>query len=200
MTKVEFICILNEKLSGLPQDEIEERLSFYGEMIDDRMDEGFSEEDAVRDVGNVDDIAAQIIEDVPFLKIVKNNIKRKKRKLGAGEIILLVLGAPLWLSLLIAALAVLIALYAVLWSIIVSLWSVFAALAGCALGGVLSVIPLAFVGNAPTLVAMIGAALVCAGLSIFTFFGCKLATKGLLILTKKMAIGIKNLFIRKENA
>lgn len=200
MTKVEFICILNEKLSGLPQDEIEERLSFYGEMIDDRMDEGFSEEDAVRDVGNIDDIAAQIIEDVPLFKIVKNNIKKKKRKLGAVEITLLVLGAPIWLSLLIAALAVLIALYAVLWSVIISLWSVFAALAGCALGGVLSVIPLALAGKATTLVAMIGAALVCAGLSIFTFFGCKLATKGLLILTKKMAIGIKNLFIRKENA
>jgi len=34
--------------------------------------------------------------------------------------------------------------------------------------------------------AMVGAALVCVGLSVFTFYGCKAATKGLIVLTKKL--------------
>ena len=44
----------------------------------------------------------------------------------------------------------------------------------------------------------IGAGLVLAGLSIFFFFGCKASTKGTVWLTKRIALGIKNLFIRKE--
>ena len=199
MTKIEFICLLNDKLAGLPQDEIEERLCFYGEMIDDRMEEGFSEQDAVRDVGSIDDIAAQIIEDVPLLKIVKNNLKKKKRKLNATEITLLVLGSPIWLSLAVATLVIILALYASLWSVIISLWAVFGSLVGCAVGGILSSVPLAIMGNLASPLALTGAALVCAGLSIFAFFGCKAATKAILLLTKKTAIGIKNIFIRKEN-
>jgi beta-galactosidase len=49
-------------------------------------------------------------------------------------------------------------------------------------------------------IAMIGAGLVLAGLSIFFFFGCKAATKGIIILTQKIARGIKNCFIKKEEA
>ena len=45
MRKQEFLAQLRKALSGLPQDEIEERLTFYGEMIDDRMEEGLSEEE-----------------------------------------------------------------------------------------------------------------------------------------------------------
>lgn len=38
MTKLQFLMALHEKLSGLPREE--ERLSFYSEMIEDRMEEG----------------------------------------------------------------------------------------------------------------------------------------------------------------
>ena len=40
MTKIQFLLALNKALSGLPQDEIEERLTFYSEIIDDRMEDG----------------------------------------------------------------------------------------------------------------------------------------------------------------
>ena len=35
MKKTEFLLQLHDKLSGLPQDDVEERLAFYKEMIDD---------------------------------------------------------------------------------------------------------------------------------------------------------------------
>ena len=74
MSKQEFLVQLRKGLSGLPQDDIEERLTFYSEMIDDRMEEGFSEEEAVSQIGSVDEIVSQIIADIPIMKIAKEKI------------------------------------------------------------------------------------------------------------------------------
>ena len=49
-------------------------------------------------------------------------------------------------------------------------------------------------------IAMIGAAAVLAGLSVFLFFGCRALSKGTAFLTKKIFSWIKSLFIRKEKA
>lgn len=56
MNKQEFLAALAEGLTGLPQADVEERLAFYGEMIDDRMEEGLTEEEAVKEAGPVQDI------------------------------------------------------------------------------------------------------------------------------------------------
>ncbi len=192
MTKLEFLLSLREALSGLPQDEVLERLNFYREMIEDRVEEGLSEEEAVAAVGSVDEIAAQIIEEISH---TKQQAKPKKR-LTAWEIVLLVLGSPVWLSLLIAVVAVLFSLYVSLWAIIVALWAVFASFIGCAFGGIAGGAGFALGGKPFTGLAMIGAGLMCAGLSIFAFFGCKAATKGAVLLVKMVARGIKK---RLEN-
>lgn len=167
--------------------------------IDDRMEDGIPEETAVSEIGTVDDIVSQIIADIPLGKLVKEKIKPKK-KLKAWEIILLVLGSPLWLSLLIAAFAVFLSLYVVFWSVIISLWAVFASFVACGFAGVVAGAVFAAGGNGLTGIAVIAAGIVCAGLSAFMFFGCKAATKGILKLTKKFAIWIKNCFIKKEEA
>lgn len=199
MNKQEFLAQLRKGLSGLPQDDIEERLSFYSEMIDDRMEEGLSEEAAVSDIGTATELISQIIADIPLTKIVKERITPKK-KLSVWEVILLVLGSPIWLSLLIAVIAVILSLYVALWSVIIALWAVFVSLVGCVLGGIAGGIVLACCGNVLTGIATVGVGIVCAGLSIFMFFGCKETTKGILILTKKLAVWIKNCFIKKEEA
>ena len=79
MNKQEFLTELRAKLSGLPTDDVEERLGFYGEMIDDRTEEGVTEEQAVEEIGTVDQIASQIISEVPLTKIVREKIKPKRR-------------------------------------------------------------------------------------------------------------------------
>lgn len=199
MNKQEFLEALGKGLKGLPHEEIEERLTFYSEMIDDRTEEGLTEEEAVAAVGAVDEIVAQVVADTPLAKIAKERI-RPKRKLSTGEIVLLVLGSPIWLSLGIAAFAVVFSLYVSLWAVIVALWAVFGALVGCAVGGVASCVAFVVGGNHASGVAMLAAGTVCAGLSIFMFYGCKALTKGMLILTKKTAIWIKSCFIGKEGA
>ena len=199
MSKQEFLVQLRKGLSGLPQEDIEERLTFYSEMIDDQMEEGITEEDAVSRIGSVDTIISQIKADIPLAKLVREKITPKKH-VKIWEIVLLVLGSPIWLSLLIAALAVILSLYASLWSVVISLWAVFGSLIGCAFGGVVTGIVIACSGNALSGIAMLAAGIICAGLSIFMFYGCKAATKGILILTKKFAVWIKNCFIKKEEA
>ena len=197
MTKQEFLTALREALTGLPPSDVEERAAFYAEMIDDRMEDGISEKEAVAAIGSVEEIVLQIVDEYPIGKLVKQRIK-PKRRLSAWEIVLLTLGSPIWLSLLIAALAVLLSLYAVLWSVIVSFWSVFAALFGSSLGVFVGGVYLLCSGNTLTGLAAIAAALVCAGLAIFAFFGCKAATKGAARLTKGIVLAIKRACMRKE--
>jgi len=199
MNKQDFLMQLRKGLSGLPQDDIEERLTFYSEMIDDRMEEGLSEEEAVSAIGSVDEIVAQVVAEISLAKIAKERI-RPKRRLSAGEIVLLALGSPIWLSLGIAAFAVILSLYISLWAMIISLWAVFASLAACSIGGVMACVVFTVGGNGASGVAMLSAGIVCAGFSIFLFYGCKAATKGILILTKKLVLWIKSCFIKKEEA
>ena len=196
MTKQEFFAQLREKLSGAPQSEIEDRLIFYGEMIDDRIEEGMSEEDAVAAVGDVDSIVSEIISAIPMSAIVKEKTKSKK-KMKAWEIVLLVLGSPIWLSLLVAAIIIIVAVYISIWSIVISLWAVGAAMAGCALGSIAILVLNCMYGSVWTGLAFLGAGLVLAGISIFWFFGCKALTKCVVLLTKKIILWIKKLFVRK---
>lgn len=195
----DFFDELRKNLKGLPENEVEERLAFYKEIYFDELEDGIPEETALKNLGSVKELTEQIITDIPLSKILKEKI-RPKNKLRIWEIILLVLGSPIWLPLLIAALTVILSLYVVLWSVIVVLWAVFASFIACGLTGIAAGIYFAVGGNILTGIAVIGAAIVCAGLSVFVFFGCKAATKGILILTKKLAIWAKNCFIKKEEA
>ncbi|MBR2937563.1 MAG: DUF1700 domain-containing protein [Oscillospiraceae bacterium] len=189
MTKHEFLAALHNKLSGLPENEIEERLTFYNEMIDDGMDEGLSEEEAVARIGVIEDT------EIPDCKPEK-----AKQKLSPWAILLLVLCAPLWVSLLLTSISMVISLYASLWSVIISLWATEIALWGAALGGAVGGIALVCTGNTPAGVALMGAGFICAGLSLFLLYGCKAATKGTALLTKKIAQGIRKCFSKKEDA
>ena len=199
MSKQEFLRQLRKGLCGLPEADIEERVMFYGEMIDDRIEEGVLEDEAVLSVGSVEKIVEQVVADTPFAKIAKERIK-PKRQIKVWEIVLLALGSPIWLSLIIALIAVIFSVYVSLWSVIISLWSVFVSLVACAVGGVAACAVLSVTGSVYTGVAMLSAGLVCAGFSIFMFYGCKLVTKGILFVTKKIAVWLKNCFIKKEEA
>lgn len=197
MTKSEFLDALRRRLSGLPRQEMEDRLAFWSEMIEDRREAGLSEEDAVRDIGSVEEIAAQIIAEVPLAKIARERVK-SQRRLHIWEIVLLVLGSPIWFSLAIAAFSVALSLYAVLWSLVVSLWAVLASFAACTVGGSIAGIVFIGVGEVPAGVFLLGAGIVCAGLAILFIFGCKAATRGALLLTRAVVLGIKKCFVGRE--
>ena len=197
MNKNEFLSALEKELRGLPREDIEERLDFYSEMIDDKIEDGLSEEAAVAELGPAWKIAEQIVAKTPLVKIAKEKIK-PKRGLKAWEIVLLALGSPIWLSIGIAVFAVIFSVYVSLWSVIVSLWAVFASFIASAVGGVAAGVVFIALGHTASGLAAVGAGAVLGGLSIFTFIGCRAITRGAVILTGKFALGIKSLFIKKE--
>ena len=110
MNKQAFLAQLRKELSHIPPAEREEQILFYSEMIDDRMEEGLSEEQAVAQIGRVEDIAAQIAAERAGDKAPHPEKKSARRRVG-GETALLIAGFPLWLPLLLAAFAVALALY-----------------------------------------------------------------------------------------
>ena len=197
MNKQEFLSQLRSGLSGLPQTDIEGHIGFYGEMIDDRIEEGVPEEEAVRQIGTVEEVIEEIIAETPLTKLVKEKVK-PKRALKAWEIVLIILGSPVWLPLLIAAAAVILSLYIVLWALIVSLWAVEIALIASVFVSLTAAVMLAVTGEGLTALALLGAGCFCTGLAIFLFFGCRAATRGVVLLAKKIALGVKSLFVGKE--
>ncbi len=197
MTKQEFIAALRAALSDIPERDAEDQIGFYSEMIDDRMEEGLTEEEAIFDVGSIEEIVSQIVSNCSLA--VKDE-GEAKRKLRAWEIVLLVLGSPIWISLLISAIAVAFSLYVTLWSLIISLWAVEVSLFVAALGAVVTGVFFSFNENIVAGIAMIGAGIFCVGLSIFLSFASRAVTKATVVLTKKIIFNIKKCFTKKEVA
>ena len=197
MNKDTFFDELRKRLSGFPQDEVEERLSFYGEMIDDRIEDGMTEADAISQIGTVDEIADQVMSDIPLSRLVREQVSRNKPR-KTWKVVLLALGSPVWGSLLIAAFAVILSLYIALWAVVISLYAVCLALAAAAVCCLPEAVLLLIKGNPAGALCSVGAAAICAGLAILMFFVCVKITKGVIKLTKTILRKIKTLFIRKE--
>ena len=188
MNKAEFFAKLRRGLAGLSRREAEERLAFYREAIDDRMEEGLTEEEAVRAVGSPVEIAAAIRSET-----VAASEGKGRRRPRAWVLTLLILGAPIWFSLLLAALAVLFSLCVTLWALVISFWAVTASLAAGAVAGVLSPVTLAFGAAVPEVLGFMFLGLASAGLAILSFFGTLAVTRGAAALTAR----IPGIFIRR---
>lgn len=120
------------------------------------------------------------------------------KKLNTLQIVLLIIGSPLWFSLLIAVISIITSMYIVLWAIMISFWAVFVSIVSAALSMILVGIAFAFTNIKLTGLAMIGIGIFCTGLSILLFFACKSVTKAILSLTKESIKWIKNRFLKRE--
>ncbi len=196
MTKQEFISDLRKKMAGLPKADVEDRVAFYSEMIDDRIEEGLSEAEAVKEVGNVDDIVSKQIEVTPITKIVKDKVT-PKRKLEGWEIILIILAAPIWVPIVIGLFAVLIAAIAVFFSLVIAMWSVDVSLVVGAFDSLITMFRFLINGEGLNALAYLGMSFVMAGGAIFLFLvGAKL-TGYTFELAKKIINKIKTRIVLK---
>ena len=114
------------------------------------------------------------------------------------ETTLIIIGSPVWLSLLISLAAAAVSVYVSLWAIVISLWAVFVSFIAFGLYGIASGVAFACAGNISGGVALTGCGIACAGLSVFTSYGCKFATKWVARLGKACFCGIKKIFCKKE--
>ena len=196
MTKLEFQIALCQALAGLPEEDICRTVEYYNEMIEDRIEDGVPEEEAVAAVGTVGEIAEQVLGELSLPKLIKNKLK-PRRKLGGWEITLLILGFPLWFPLLMAAFSVLLSVYIAIWAVIVSLYAADLALACSALACVAACVAMLATGYGALALTSLGAACLLAGLTIFMLLGCNLAAKGLIALSRLFGRGVKRALIGK---
>lgn len=197
MNKNEFLQELSMEILGLPQEDTEHWLEYYTEMLEDRIEEGMSEEEATASLGDPKAIARQILAQTPFRKLIKNKIK-PKHKLRVWEIVLVALGSPIWLALAVSVAAIFFSVFVSLWAGIVSIWAGELSVAVSGLAGI--VFSFLFMGTGSTLqgVLLLGGGLVCAGLGYFGFFLCKWLTVLLAKLCKLFLVFVKSLFVEKE--
>ena len=196
MTKKDFTLVLREKLKRFPKQDVEERINFYIEIIDDSIEDGLTEEEAISKIGSIDEVVEQIASEIPFTKIVKNSAI-PKRRLSAWEIILLVVGSPIWFGLIISLFAVVFSVFASLWAVVIVFWSVAISFSVCGPLALLLGILFIFIKSGAEGFAIIGASLVIAGVGILLVFLSKILTRLLVRLAKAIIYSLKKAFISK---
>ena len=198
MKREEYLDRIRALLQNLPPEDLERSLAFYAESIADRMEDGMSEEEAVASMESPEEAANAILLEQPLPTLVKVRVK-ERRQLSALEILLLVLGFPLWLPLLLTALVLVFTFILLTWVLVLVPASVCLALGASAIAvlfaGVLSLTKIAL----PAILAAPGAALILAGLAILAGFIVVGTVRLALIVTRALVRGLKSLLIRKED-
>ena len=181
----------------MPKEDVKKSIEFYVEMIDDRMDEGMSEADAISAIGSIDDIAEEILGEIPIVKLVKEKVK-PKRKMRAWEIVLLSLGSPIWISLAAAAFAVIISVYVCLWAAEICIYAANITFFAGGVSGLGLTVVYFIQSNVGAALLVLGAGILCVGIGLLMLGVCRKSTKGMISLTKKICLGIKKMLVRKE--
>lgn len=196
MTKTEFLAEIREKIQGLPQSDIEKFLDYYAEMIDDYTEDGRTQEEAIGELGSVEEIVEQILKETPLPRLVQEKV-RPSRALRAGEIILLILGSPIWLPLALTVVLLFFCVYALVWMVVVLLYAIDAAVLFGGVAGIFCLLPFSLAGNFPQGVFTLGAGLVCIGVGLLFFFVCNKVAGILLRGSKWFLLRVKYAFVGK---
>lgn len=196
MDKTAFIDELHHLLNALPKAERQQHIDYYEEMIDDRMEDGLTEEDAIAALGSAADIATQILAECP---------PQSPRKFRGWEILLLVLGSPIWLTLLFGALMVILGvilvvvmIYAVLWAALIALYAADLSLLAGVIAGIAGGILYTAKSIAAPALLFFGGSLVCAGCAVLLFFICNKLAVWLARLGKWAVLRFIGLLRRKD--
>ncbi len=194
MNKQEFLNDLSEKLQGVPKEDREKSLEYYSEMIDDRIEDGLTQEQAVKAMGGVSEIADRIISDMPVEKLLKTKVT-PQRKLSAFEIVLLTIGFPIWFSIGISLIAVAFTLYLVLWVLILCIYIIALSFAVSGIAAIIALFMSLFNGQVLSGMFIFGCGMVLLGLAIpvcmeagrMTFGYIRLTGTGLKKIKSKLA-------------
>lgn len=197
MNKEEYLAAIREKIKSLPEGDIDRTIEYYDEMIDDRMEDGLTEEEAVADMASPDEVSMQVLEDIPLSRLVKERIK-PKHELKGWQIALIVIGSPVWIPLVLTALVLLLTFWIVVVSLLVAYYSVILGVAAAGVSGLIMFIFLLISSNTAAGFLMLGLSLVVMGLSILLIVSAKPVTKAMFKCCRAGVIGIKRIFVKER--
>ncbi|MEG0314729.1 MAG: DUF1700 domain-containing protein [Erysipelotrichaceae bacterium] len=182
MKKQEFREELIRGLSSLSKDECNKILDYYEENIADRIEEGMNEEESIAALGNIDEIITNTINEQSFVSIINQKVNSSKENSSNKTIwyIIAIVGSPLWLPLLFAAIILLLSAYLVIWSLVFSLGAVLISLALTSI--------ICFLTGLFNISISIPVALVLVGGSLFTMSACILCIEPFIKLVKYFGV------------
>ena len=198
MNRAEYLDEIKSKLLGLSESDIDKALEFYKEALDDRMEDGLSEEQAINAVGTADEVADQILMDTPLPKLVSATVK-PKRAMRAWEIVLLILGAPLWIPLVITVFALALTVVCVIFSLIIAVVAIVFAFIVGGLAALIAGLVGFIAGDGIVALAKFGAALIMIGAGALLFLPCKSLVLWLIELCGRFFKWIKKQFVKRKN-
>ena len=196
MNKEKFLSAIEARLNGLPLGDTKKALDYYSELIEDRMEEGMSENEAVASLGNPDEVANQILMDMPLQKLVGQKVKQR-RSLGVLATVLLIISSPMWVPLVLAALIVVAAVIISIFSIFIAFYAAVISMGAVSLAGIATFPILLVHGNIGPSLFMLSAAFIIAGAAIFMLIGVNRLTLLFIKLLKLIFVGIKSLIVGK---
>lgn len=199
MNKADFLAALRQQLRGLSESDIEKSLEYYSESIEDRIEDGMTEEEAVADMEPPAEIARQILMDMPLPKVVKAKA-RPSRPLRVGEIVLLAVGSPVWVPLALAAVVVFLAIYITIWALVVTFYAVDLTFAASSLFCLAQAGISLFTRGPVQVMYFGGCALFLFGAAVLLFFAFNALSVRLIQLSKDFIQWSKSHFIKKEDA
>lgn len=164
MTKTDFINSLKEKLYKIEAKDVDVTISYYSEMIDDYVDSGYSEEEAINKMGSIEQIISEYETSNQDVDKASNETKLYRNILLTNKV-LIVLILLLLSPIIIAAFGVFISLVACFFAVLLSTWVVDISLA---ISSVYSLIMALFSisNNALSVIFYLGCMLVMGSVSI----------------------------------
>jgi uncharacterized membrane protein len=159
---------------------------------------GQSEEAAVQELGPIEEIVRAIKSDRSLKEVVRASVQKSHLSTGNAtlNIVLLVLGFPLWFPLLLTALILVFVAYLLVWLAPLITWIV---AGSCAFGGLWSLVE-ALIGGVvygPLQgFAAAGLGLMAIGFGLFAGIGAYYLTKYFVVVSAKLGRGLKGLFVR----
>lgn len=188
MTKKEFVDILNKQLKYLPLKERQKTLTYYEEIFEDYEEEGLSEEEVALKLGSPIVIANEILDETHI---------SGRKPMSVLMIILLVLGFPLWGSLVATAAILLLTVYILIWIPVVILGSFSIAFLAAGVVGIIGV-PFVMMEGLGIGVVQLGMAILCVGLCIPSTIACINVTKHLVKATRFITQKWMKIFKKQE--
>ncbi|HIY82410.1 DUF1700 domain-containing protein [Rubneribacter sp.] len=192
-SKQAYLEALRRELASLPAAEADKSVAFIEEMIDDRMEDGATEAEAVAALGSPAEVARSIAAELPPIPGAVAKLKTGSR---AANWVLAVVLSPLWVPLAAAAALTAASVYLTIWALALSVWLL---AIGLLLGGPLGLGTLAYcwiIGMPVVGLWQLGGGLLCFGLGVFCLFGAMRASAWLVRASHRYAAMVKSLFVR----
>lgn len=179
MNKSEFLGKLTNRLEHLPHQEVAKIISYYEESIDDRIEDGITEDVSIKSLGSLDDIVTNIENEIPITSMVKDKVIKKVEKSRSKGVLLAltIIGSPLWLPLLLAAVCVVLSLVIAGWGIYAGGVVGYVSLTLIAVIGVVFGFIRIFTIGFTTGIAYMGVGVIAAGMMMLLFYPCVWITK-----------------------